>query len=115
MDGSSSHHQMSLFDYTVWNPLGYLDIHAPYLYINAETVWSTWIVLIVLTVILLCLRRYLYKKNSLIRFVAVLFIRSWKDTCKQTLGSMFTHERFALVTSLFIFILSCNWISVLPL
>lgn len=117
MDGSSalaSQHQMSLFDYTPWNPLGYLGIDKPMLYINAETVYATWIVIALLTALSIFVRIMLSKPNSMTRFVTIVCIRSWKDVCSQTLGTLFTHERFALVTSLFIFILSCNWISILP-
>lgn len=97
----------------MWNPLNYLGIDKPLFYINAETVSATWIILIVMTALLLFLRWHLTKQDSLVRYITIQFIRAFKDLCTQTLGS-FAYQHFALVTSLFLFILCCNWISLFP-
>jgi F-type H+-transporting ATPase subunit a len=97
-----------------WKPLSYLGIDSPYAALNAETITATWIVLLVLLGICIFIRFTLSRPDSLVRFAVVSFIRSWRDICIQTLGPVFTYERFALILSLFIFILTCNWISLLP-
>jgi F-type H+-transporting ATPase subunit a len=97
----------------LWNPLGYFGFDNELLKINGTTVINTWIVLLVIVALILVIRYFLKFKKSLVRFTALRFVKSFVDLVTQSVGS-FIYRYFALITSLFIFILLCNCIIVLP-
>ncbi len=96
-----------------WNPFSIFGITASYLKIDLPTVINTWIVLSILFVALLLIQLVLYNKSNMIRYLIVSFVDSFISLCNQTMG-VFVYNHFLLVTSLFIFIIMCNWISLIP-
>lgn len=96
-----------------WNLLGWAGIQHPFWYINVHTVIQTWIVLGVICLCIAVVRFFLPRKKSSIHFLATSFIGSFMDLCTQTLG-VWNFPHFAFVTSLFIFILFCNCIAIIP-
>lgn len=101
------------FEQPLWNPLGYFGINNDLFKINTHTIVNTWIVLSVLTMILVLAHIFLYRKKSIIRYVTLQIVQSFIDLIYQTMGR-FIYHYFALITSLFIFILFCNCIIVIP-
>jgi len=96
-----------------WNLLGWAGITHPFWYINVQTIIQTWIVLVIICLCILVIRFFLPRKSSYVRFLALSFFNSFIDLCNQTLGE-WNFRHFSFITSLFIFILFCNCIAVIP-
>lgn len=101
------------FGHKTWNPFAFAGIDHPLLHINIPTLINTGVVLVTITLLLLVCRYFLTKKESLACFIITSAVRSFMNLTIQTLGS-FMYHHFAFILSLFLFILSCNWISIIP-
>ncbi len=97
----------------LWNPLGYLGFTNDFLKINKHTIIDTWIVLGVLSTIIIIARYFLAQNNRTAQYFLTSFVQNFKDLTTQSFGT-FIYKHFAFITSLFIFILCCNWISLIP-
>lgn len=97
----------------LWNPLYIFGNENPLLMINKETILQTWVVLFVLLVLLLIARYYLSRPDSILYYLIVSTTKSVKDAVTESMGS-FVYQHFLLVTSIFVFILLCNWIAFIP-
>ncbi len=95
-----------------WNPFEFLGLHSHFLNIKLSIVFSTWIVLLVLMLIILFLRLFMHK-NATVNYLITSFIESFVDLTTQSMGA-FHYDHFAFVTAIFVFILACNWIALLP-
>ncbi len=104
---------IEIFEQTLWNPFARLGLDYDFLNINASTVVNTWFVLLLLFTILTVCRLFLTKKQSVLRYLVITGASSFIDLVTQTLGS-FMYNHFAFIFSLFIFILLCNWVSMIP-
>ena len=82
--------------------------------LNAQTVIATWAVLIALFITTLIANYFLKHKNSLGIFFFTAFFKAFIDLCTQTLGGRFYYIHFSFITTLFIFILYCNTIALIP-
>lgn len=101
------------FDHKTWNIFAPLGINHPLLHINVSTIINTCVVLVCVTILLFICRYFLTKKNSLACFIITSAVRSFMNLTIQTLGS-FMYHHCAFILSVFLFILSCNWISIIP-
>lgn len=97
----------------LWDIGSYFGITSDYLQIHADTVINTWIVLLVIAVLIICLRVAFSFENGRIRHAFMTLIDYFMDLSAKTLGK-FHFGHFSLITSLFIFILICNYISLIP-
>jgi len=97
----------------LWNPFVLFGIDHHLLKVNPITIINTWIVLAVICLLVIICRYYLNKKESVIRYFTISFVNSFATLIKQTLGKL-EYKHFTLVTSIFIFILLCNCISLIP-
>lgn len=104
---------IKVFEQVLWNPLAVFDLDYSFLKINANTILNTWFILVLLTILLCVCRYFLKKKRSIIRYLVISGVTSFMDLVGQTLGS-FVYQHFALIFSLFLFILTCNCIAVIP-
>lgn len=82
--------------------------------LNSTTVLHTWIILGLILLLIVFTRFFFHKKESIVRFVVTEFAISFLDMCQQTLGSYYSFSHFVFITSLFIFILFCNIIMIIP-
>ena len=98
-------------DGELWS-LSFLGLDHPFFTITPETVIHTWIILLILLVLVLPMR-WLIKKTLAPRFLALYFFETFADMCTQTLG-FFSFNHISFVTAIFIFIVLCNCISVIP-
>lgn len=101
------------FEAEFWNPFSIIDIDNKLLYLNKETLIATWAVLLVLAISLFIFRYFLKYKNGIIRYLLVQYVQQFKDLTSETLGS-FQYNHFVFITTIFTFILLCNWIAILP-
>lgn len=81
--------------------------------INSQTMIGTWVVLTALIILVIATRITLRRPNNLFSFLMVQFIANFKTLTDQTLGA-FHFRHFSFIASLFIFILTCNLISLIP-
>jgi F-type H+-transporting ATPase subunit a len=95
-----------------WNPFAFFGLHSDLLKINIDTIFNTWVVLIVLTALLILFRIFMHK-SSILNFMVTSFVTSFMDLTVQSIGS-FYYNHFVFVASIFIFIIFCNWIALIP-
>lgn len=98
---------------TVWYPFAFLGINHPQTAISVSTVTNTWVALGVIAILIYVGRRFLKKENSLGQYMIISFIRSFIQMIEQSTGT-FTYRYFAFITSLFLYIICCNWVALIP-
>lgn len=103
----------AVFKEDIARPFGRFGLTSPFWNINLHTITATWLVLIVLALLTLATRHALKQPHSRFGFLIVSFVYGFKELVDQTLG-MFHFRHFTFIASLFIFILTCNMISLLP-
>lgn len=96
-----------------WRPFSYFGLEHPLLFITKETIVNTWTTIAVMVLICLYGRWLLRKKDSVGRYLLMGFCDSFVDLVTQTLG-FFSYTHFLMVTGIFIFVVLCNWIAILP-
>jgi F-type H+-transporting ATPase subunit a len=104
---------MELLAQPIWKPFAWFGLEHDFFNVNATTVINTWAVLLILLITLIIFRIFLTKKQSVLCFLILSGITSFIDLVTQTLGT-FIYKHFAIIFSLFIFILSCNWMAIIP-
>ncbi len=103
-----------LFDEHYWQPFARFGYTHPFFNINRTTLISTWIVLGIVLVAGIAIH-YLIKRKSTdtARHVVMSFVVMFRDMATQTLG-FFSLKHFAFIAALFIYIVLCNCISLIP-
>ena len=96
-----------------WNPLARFGLTHSFFNIDYMTVVYTWIVLLAIVLLLVPIYFILKRKPNLLHFMITSFVNYFVKLSNQSFGR-FIFKHFAFVTSLFIFILMCNLISVIP-
>lgn len=97
-----------------WKPFERLGLTHPFFTVNYDTVFNTWLVLGLITLMGVastwCLKK---KPKSLASFVIISFVRFFKDMTSQTLGA-FHRTHFNFGTAVFVYLFFCNCITLLP-
>jgi F-type H+-transporting ATPase subunit a len=94
-------------------PFSFLGVTHPLTAINADTIIATWITLGALTFVSLgCYVLLKYPKNLGVYLIKQA-LKTFIDLIEQSTGT-FIERYYLFITSLFIFILGCNWISLIP-
>jgi len=99
-----------------FKPLAWLGFEHPFFTIklsDVHTIAQTWLILLILLCLLIAARYFLRYKQSVPYFLTTSFVHTFMDMTTQTLGS-FHFNHFAFITTLFIFILSCNSAAAIP-
>lgn len=105
--------EITFLKQATWRPFAYFGLSHSFFTLNATTLINTWIVLFLL-ITFICIGRYFLKKeNSVVRYLLLTNIQTFMNLTEQTLGT-FIYHHFAFIFSLFIFILLCNCISIIP-
>lgn len=102
-----------LGDEKVIYPLKFLGIDYSFTGIDIETVFNTWCVLAVILLVIIVCRYFLSRKNSIGAFLIKEFVKNIYNLIEQTFG-YFESRYYFFISSLFLFILFCNWISLFP-
>lgn len=95
-----------------WKPFEYFGLHASFFSIDIPTVVSTWIVLLVLTLLIIA-ARILMRSHANVHYLVHSFVASFMELTVQSFDK-FYYNHFVFVFSIFIFILLCNWIALIP-
>lgn len=98
-------------DGELWS-LSFLGLHHPFFTVTPETIIHTWIIMLILLVLVLPMR-WILKHTVAPRFLALSFYESFADLCTQTLGT-YSFNHITFVTTIFVFILLCNCLAVIP-
>lgn len=101
------------FDAPTWNPLSFFGFEHDALKINAITIKNTWFILAILFVVCFICRLFAKKRSSVVRYVVASGLQSFIDLITQSLGSFF-YGHFSFITAIFLFIMLCNCIAVIP-
>lgn len=104
---------LELFKEATWKPLAQFGLTHQFWSIFPETLIYTWIVLGVLIVIIGLARYAMKKQDSIGQYLVLSFTNIFKEQVTESIG-YFAFNHFAFVTSLFIFIVICNTISLIP-
>ena len=104
---------LDILNVETWNPLGYFGIEHDLLKLNALTIKNTWAVLFILLIVSCILRMFLYRKKSMVHFLVTSGLYSSIELVTQALGK-FIYAHFACITALFIYIVLCNTIALIP-
>ena len=105
-EGGFEHEQL-------WYPLSPFGITQPHTAVSAPILINTWIVLGVLLTLIIIARYCLRIHNSLGAYVVKSIIKSLKQLIEQSLGT-FVYRYYLFIGSLFIFIITCNLIALIP-
>ena len=106
---------IDLFHHIYWQPLAYFGITHPFLTIQLDLIFTTWFVLFLLLVFSLVGRYALNHPDSLLHTAYVTFTRSFMELVAQSWGGHCPEKYFLMITTFFIFILTCNWFMLIGL
>jgi len=105
--------EIELFEQHQINIGHWFGSESPFFQISIPTVFNTWFILFLLFLLLIVCRLALRNKKSIIRYIALAGVENFMQLITQTLGT-FIYKHFAFITSLFIFLLFCNCIAIIP-
>lgn len=105
--------ELDFFEEHYWKPFESIGFPSSLLYINSEVIINTWIVLFALLILFIPVKYILRQKNSLLSFIIINSVKSFKELVLQNIA-VFYRNHFNFIFSLFIFILACNLIAIIP-
>lgn len=94
-------------------PFKFLGITDSFTAIDLYTLINTWFVLLALFVFALIGRYFISQRDSVLAFLVKKFVSNFYNLVQQTFGR-FDSRYYMFIASLFLFILFCNWISLIP-
>ena len=106
MEGGFEHERL-------WHPLAPFGITHPAAAVSAPTVISTWVALAVIIALIIIARFFLSRKNSLGAYAVKMVIQSFMNLIEQSAGT-FVYRYYTFISSLFIFIIICNFVALIP-
>lgn len=81
--------------------------------LNYETVFNTWLIMAVLIIVALVVRSGMKQFPGPLQRCAELYIKAMDNLTKETLETT-SRAYFPLVATMFIFLLLCNWLGIIP-
>jgi len=105
----------AVFKEDIAYPFAQFGLTSPFWGVNLQTITATWIVLLILIILSIATQLALKKSESenAFGFIIISFVDNFKNLVDQTLG-LFHFRHFTFVASLFLFILTCNLVSIIP-
>lgn len=104
-----------LFHHTYWQPFSYIGITHPLLTIQLDLVLTTWLVIFLLILFALGGRYALKHPDSLLYTAYMALIRGFMALVEQSWNGKCPERYFLMITTFFLFILTCNWLMLLGL
>lgn len=101
----ATHHEWRLYEL--------LGIKNTFFILNGGTLYATWMVCFLLIITTIIARYFLSSKKSMVRYIALTGIKNFIDLCTQTLGR-FYYGHVSFFVTLFLFILYCNLMGLIP-
>jgi|SRR3990170_712027 len=106
-------HTQGIFDFESVNLFSIFGWSHSFLLINLKTVFATWIAMGIIIVFSLICRYYLSYSTGYLRYSVISSIKAFRDLFVQAIGK-FEYLHFSYLLALFVFILICNTISIIP-
>jgi len=103
----------ALFNAHTWNPLSYWGIENNFFDLDLEILTNTWIALVIIFVAAIAARVAIKNPWSLPGYMVLKGIRSLYSLIQQSMGVVRPYY-FFFISSLFIFIFTCNALPLLP-
>lgn len=97
----------------LWYPLAPFGITHPLAAVHIDTVINTWIALAAILILMVIARSFLHQRKSIGGYITKSIITALMQLIEQSSGT-FIYRYYAFVASLFIFIIGCNWIALIP-
>lgn len=104
-----------LFHHIYWQPVAYFGITHPFFTLQLDLIFSTWFVLFLLLIFSLVGRYALNHPESLLHTAYMTFTRSFIELVAQSWGGICPEKYFLMITTFFLFILTCNWFMLIGL
>jgi len=102
-----------LFHNTIWRPFAPFGITHNFFALNADTIIFTWVALGIILIFSLVSRYALSRKNTFSRTLLLIGLGSMRNLHYQSLQK-FVYRYYIFISSLFIFILVCNCLILIP-
>lgn len=96
-----------------WTPFAHWGLTGPFWQLKVDTIVSTWVIILIITVLSLYVSRCLKNPESKVRYAALLYTQTFRDLLLQSLQRC-PPNHLAMIASLFSFILLCNTIQIIP-
>jgi F-type H+-transporting ATPase subunit a len=106
-------HSLNLFEHNASTPLAQFGFNHPFFAVHTATVVYTWVVLLFLLVFAVIGRISLHYPNSIPGFTYRKFIRIFTNMVHQALD-VFEYRYYTFIATLFMFILFCNCLIIIP-
>lgn len=106
------HNQGMIHDHN-WKPFESLGFTHKFWTLQADTLISTWVILGIIFITSLYISRCLKNEKSLVRWVVLQYVVTFKDLIQQSIKSC-SITNLAMIGSFFTFILMCNTIQFIP-
>ena len=97
----------------LWHPLAPFGITHHLAAVQADTITATWVVLAVLIAFIILARFFLHQKDTLGAYAIKSLIKNFMTLIEQATG-IFVYRYFSFISSLFLFIIMCNWVALIP-
>ncbi len=97
----------------LWYPFAAFGFNKPWMAVNIDTLINTWIALAALLILIVIGRILLRNKTSVGAFIVKSLIKQFSELIEQSIGT-FVHRYYTFIASLFLFIITCNWIALIP-
>ncbi len=94
-------------------PLKSLGLNSEFLAVDLDTIINTWFSIAAIFIAIFIARYFIFKKDSIGAFLIKKLVGSFYSLVEQTFGK-FDKRYYLYIASLFLFILFCNWISLIP-
>lgn len=104
---------LNILEYHTWQPLAALGITHDFFTLHVDTIVYTWIALIIIFLGAFFGRQCLAYPHSIQGHCTELIIRMGMSSITQSFGH-FIHRYFFFIAALFIFILTCNLLILIP-
>ena len=97
----------------LWYPLQFMGITHQASGVDIHILKSTWLSMAVLLILLLVGRYFIARPTSIGGTIVRTVIRNLIDLIEQSVGK-FVFRYYTFISSIFIFIMACNWIGLIP-
>lgn len=97
----------------LWYPLGFIKIYHPLTTINVNTILYTWAGMLTLAILVVLSRLLIIKPKSRSAYIIKQLVQSFIQLVEESVG-MFVEHYFTFISSIFLFILTCNWVGLIP-
>ena len=104
---------IKIFEYHLWRPLTAYGIDHPFFFMHADTIFYTWIALIILCMLAFIGNISLRYPNSKLCYVTEAFVRAFINAINQSFGHCIL-SYLLFITALFSFIFTCNVLLLIP-